>query len=108
MPSASIKNNKEYLDSLSKTPTVVLKISTSTCGPCKMMSPVFEKIADENSDDSVSFVSIVADETVELSKLAQSLGITSVPAFIIYKDEKVIDRFVGAFPAAVLKTKLGL
>ena len=43
-----IETLDEFLDEIHQVGTVVVKVSTSTCGPCKMMAPVFEKASEED------------------------------------------------------------
>ena len=56
-----------------------IKVSTTTCAPCKMMSPLFEKVSDESEEGS--FYSVEVDTvTPELAKYAQDvLNISTVP-----------------------------
>lgn len=103
-----VTTEEEFKDQIEVLGTVVVKISTSTCGPCKMMGPVFDKLSQEDFGYSPTFVSMVADSTPELSSLAQSLGVQSVPVFLVYQDSALINTVVGAFPFSTLKTKLDL
>ena len=103
-----ITTEEQFKDQIEVLGTVVAKFSTSTCGPCKMMGPVFEKWAQDDFGYSPTFLSVVADTTQELSLLAKNLGIQSVPAFLVYKDSALVNTVVGAFPLATLKSKLDL
>lgn len=70
---------------------VIVDCSAAWCGPCKMMIPVLEKIAEELSD-KVKFVKLDVDHQ---SDLARELRITSIPCLIFYKDGTEKDRVVG-------------
>lgn len=87
---------------------VIVKVSTTTCAPCKMVAPIFEKIADESEDDSVVFCSLIPSEENDTEVLARELSVSSVPAFLIYENGEIVDRFVGAHPLNKLKTLLKL
>lgn len=100
-------NSQNYSEATSKEGTVIVKVSSPTCGPCKMMAGLFDKISNENEDESVSFCAFEVNSE-EDKALARSLNISSVPAFLIYKDQQLKFQFVGAFPLNVLKSKLGL
>ena len=69
---------------------VLLDFWAEWCGPCKMMSPIVDEIADERDDIVVGKVNV--DD--ELS-LAQSFGITSIPTLLVFKNGKVYNKSVG-------------
>lgn len=101
----SVKQYEELVHALG---TVVLKVSTSTCAPCKMMNPLFDKLSEEDFGFKPIFASITADESDELTNLAKQLNINAVPSFIVFKDGTNINQFAGAFPLKVLKQKLDI
>ena len=61
------------------------------CGPCKMMSPIIEEIAEELGE-KVKVGKVNSDENMEL---AQKYGIMSIPTIMIIKNGKVTKTFVG-------------
>ncbi|MCA9835013.1 MAG: thioredoxin [Thermomicrobiales bacterium] len=63
------------------------------CGPCRMVGPVLEEIADENSD--VKIVKVNVDEN---QQYAGKLGVFNIPTMIIYKGGQPVDKLVGAMP----------
>ena len=68
------------------------------CGPCRMVAPVLEKLADElNGKVRVGKVN-VDDE----SGLAGRYGIQSIPTLLLFKDGKVVDQYIGATTRDVL------
>lgn len=73
------------------------------CGPCKMLSPVVEKVSEEV--DSVKFVGIDVDSA---ESLAIKYGISSIPCLILFKNGEEADRSVGFVPADKLKSFLGV
>lgn len=60
------------------------------CGPCKMTEPIVEDVAAE-SDAAVAKVDIDRHQ-----RIAQQLGVRSVPTFVLYEDGSVANRLVGA------------
>lgn len=74
---------------------VLLDFWASWCGPCRMLSPVVDEIAEEN--DAVSIGKINVDEQPEL---AQMFGIQSIPTLVVMKDGKPAAHSVGVIPKA--------
>jgi len=72
------------------------------CGPCKMQTPILEKIAQSDAA-GVSIMKINTDESPEL---AQKLNISSIPTLILYKNGKEVDRYIGLQSEAALLEKL--
>lgn len=72
---------------------VLLDFWASWCGPCRMVSPIVDQIADENSSIKVGKVNI--DEE---SELAQTFKVMSIPTLVALKDGKVINSTVGVQP----------
>ena len=60
------------------------------CPPCKMLSPLVEKIAEERDD--INFVKVNIDYDVEL---ANKYGVVSIPTLVVIKDGKEVDRSIG-------------
>lgn len=69
------------------------------CGPCRMMSPVVDKLAAEYADKL--FVGKVNVD--EVSELAERYSVSSIPTLILFKNGAMVDRTVGACSPAVLK-----
>ena len=81
---------------------VLVDFWASWCGPCKMLSPVIEEIAEERSDIKVGKVNI--DEPPEL---AQKYGVMSIPTVLLLKDGEEVNKSVGAVPKKVLLDLIG-
>lgn len=69
------------------------------CGPCRMMSPVVDKLAAEYADKL--FVGKVNVD--EVSELAERYSVSSIPTLMLFKNGAMVDRTVGACSPAVLK-----
>ena len=105
----NINTLQELEDTLSQTQGKhIIKISNSSCIPCKMINPFVEEFSTEYPD--VSFYSVVADTTEEAQAIGvklRSLRVSSVPTFIIL-DDSVESRVSGAFSKTKLKESLNL
>ena len=73
---------------------VLVDFWASWCGPCKMMGPVVDQIA-EDMGDSARVCKINIDEQPEL---ASQYNVMSIPTFILFKDGKEVNRTIGAMP----------
>ncbi len=72
---------------------VLLDFWAVWCGPCRMLSPVIDEIAEENDDIKVGKVNVD-----EQSSLAQKFGIMSIPTIAVIKNGQTIDTKVGVRP----------
>jgi len=73
--------------------TVLLDFWASWCGPCRMLSPTVDEIADENPQILVGKINV--DEEPEL---AQAFGVVSIPMLVVMKDGKIVNQSVGVRP----------
>ena len=72
---------------------VLVDFWATWCGPCRMIAPVIEEIAEENDDIIVGKVNV--DENPEL---CATYGIVSIPTLIAFKDGEIIAQKMGAMP----------
>lgn len=63
------------------------------CGPCQMVGPVLEEIAEERDDIIIGKVNV--DEEQEL---AAQFGVMSIPTMILFKGGEAVNKIVGAMP----------
>ncbi len=77
----------------------VIDFSATWCGPCKMLAPVLDSIADE-LDGKAKFFNIDSDENMDL---AVKYNISSIPALLILKKGEIADQQVGFKPKEPLK-----
>lgn len=72
---------------------VLVDFFATWCGPCKMMAPIIEQLADDRDDIKIGKLDI--DESMNI---AQQYRVMSVPTFLIFKNGEVVERLVGAVP----------
>ena len=83
---------------------VLVDFWATWCGPCEMMAPVLEEIADEY-DGIIKVGKVNVDEERELSI---SYNIESIPTLFMFKNGEIVDMSVGYIPKDELVKKLGL
>ena len=89
---------QEVLDSQK---TVLVDFWATWCGPCRMLSPVVDEIAQEN--DGVKVGKINVDEQPEL---ASQFGVMSIPTLMVFRDGKPVNTSVGVVPKAKILSML--
>lgn len=72
---------------------VLVDFWASWCGPCQMLLPVIEQLADEVTDAKICKVN-----TDEQSELAEQYQIMTIPTLLVFKDGKVVNKSVGVIP----------
>lgn len=79
---------------------VVVDFHAEWCGPCKMLSPVLEQLAEENQDVQIYKVNVDNEHEV-----AAKFGVRSIPTLLFASKEKS-EVFVGAPPKSLLENKI--
>lgn len=80
---------------------VLLDFYATWCGPCRMVAPLIEEIAEEHDELVVGKVNV--DEEQEL---AASFGVMSIPTLVVLKDGREYKRATGARPKAAILSLL--
>ncbi len=84
-------NNESFKEEVLNSKEVVLVDFFATwCGPCKMLGPVLEKLADEV--DTVKFVKVDVDQEEDL---AREYKVMTIPTLVVFKDGKEVKRSSG-------------
>jgi len=86
---------------IAKNGLVVADFWAEWCGPCKMFAPTYEKVAKE-LEGKADLVKV----NVETNPDASSLGISSIPTIIFWKDGKEVERLTGSLSEEAFKAKV--
>lgn len=81
---------------------VMVDFGATWCGPCRMIAPYMDQIADEYAGKA----KVVKADVDECSALAAQFGIRNVPTVLFFKNGEVVEKHVGGAPKAVFEEKL--
>ncbi|MBQ8860382.1 MAG: thioredoxin [Ruminococcus sp.] len=97
-----LKVTKEnYYEVKNSDKTVLLDFYADWCGPCRMVSPIVDEIAEENPQYLVGKINV--DEEQEL---ASAYGVMSIPTLVVLKNGEVVNKSMGAKPKAAIMAML--
>ncbi len=102
MTALNITTNNFNSEIMNSDKPVLIDFFATWCGPCKMVSPIVDQIAEENADIKVCKINID-----EQSELASAFGVMSIPTLVALKDGKEITRTVGAVPKSNILKMFG-
>ena len=81
---------------------VLVDFYADWCGPCKMMAPVVDQIAEENEDIKVGKINVDDEQD-----LAAKYGVMSIPTIGFFKNGDIVEKSVGAKPKSELLKMIG-
>ena len=94
--------NKENFNEIQTSEkTVLLDFYADWCGPCRMVSPIVDEIAEQNPQYLVGKINV--DEQPDL---AAAFGVASIPTLVVMKDGKIVNQAAGARPKAQILAML--
>ena len=91
-----------FTDETTASVPVVVDYWAAWCGPCRMISPVLEQLAEQHAGH-LKVVKVDVDANPELAARA---GAQSIPLLVVLRDGQERDRIVGALPPAALEERL--
>lgn len=98
----SVSDNEWDVEVLSSDTPVLVDFWAPWCGPCRMVAPVVDELADEY-DGKVKFVKLNTDDNIET---ASRYGIRSIPTIMVFKGGEAVDQVIGFRPKSELKKSL--
>ncbi|MEO1693271.1 MAG: thioredoxin [Cyanobacteria bacterium J06631_6] len=105
---ASFVDHNEFEQLIKDNKLVVADYTATWCGPCKVVAPLIDKLAEEYSD-RVTVVKIDIDQNKDAAK---KYGIRSIPAVLVFRDGEVVENTFGSQPyetySNILETQLRL
>ena len=81
--------------------TVLIDFWATWCGPCRMLSPVVDEVAEENPTVKVCKVNV--DEQPEL---AEQFSVMSIPTLVVLKNGQVVNQSVGVVPKSSIESMI--
>lgn len=102
-PDEPVKLNDQNFDEfIEKYDVALIDCWADWCGPCKMLEPIIEELAEEMAGE-VAFGKLDVDENGGKSG---EYGVTSIPTLLMFKDGELVDKLIGAMPKDALKQNL--
>ena len=91
-----------FKETIQNHPLVVIDCWAPWCGPCQIVAPVIEAMAQDYAG-KILFGKLNVDEN---RKVATQYQVMSIPTLLVFKNGKLIDRIVGAMPRQMLEPKI--
>lgn len=102
-PSKPVIVTDSTLDAaLNQYPLLIVDCWAEWCGPCRMIGPIIDELAKELSGRAV-FGKLNVDENMQTSN---KFRISAIPSLLVFKEGKLLDKLVGAYPKATLAGKI--
>ena len=99
--SLQIINKENFDEIINSNVPVLIDFYADWCGPCRMVSPIIEEIAEERDDVIVGKINV--DNAPEL---AERFNVFSIPTIVVLKDGEEVNRIMGARPKAQILSLL--
>ncbi|MHA6248530.1 thioredoxin family protein [Pontibacter sp. CAU 1760] len=90
--------DNDFNEVLGSNPKVVVKYYADWCGNCRLFSPKFKRLSDDEQFTDVAFVDVNAENSPEARKKA---GVTNLPFFAVFKNGELVDTLAASKEDAV-------
>lgn len=94
-----IVTDQEFPEKISSNEKVVVKYFADWCGNCRLFSPKFKRLSNDDRFEGVTFLDVNAEQNPEARKAA---SVSNLPYFAIFKDGKFVEGFSGSKEEAVV------
>lgn len=81
----------------------VIDFKAAWCGPCVMLGPIIDELAEDNPDVAIGKVDVDTE-----SEIALFYGIRNIPAILFFKDGELVDKAIGSTTKSVLQGKIDI
>jgi len=95
-------NDNDFKETIKEYPLVLVDFWAAWCGPCKMMEPVLDELAEEYQGDVV-----IGKMNVDKNQnIPSRFQVSSIPTMVLFKEGEVVDRMIGALGKEQLSQKI--
>ncbi len=94
-------NDGNFFEEVKKDKLVVVDFWAEWCMPCRMLTPILEKLEREYED--VEFAKLNTDDYPEI---AMKFGIFSIPTVLMFYKGEIVNSFVGAMPESIVRREI--
>ncbi len=100
---SEVLNDTNFEQFIKDNKNVMVDFFAEWCGPCKMLGPIIDEIAEESQDKDIKIVQLNVEESPQT---AQKFEVMSIPTIIYFKDGEVYDTTMGLMPKDQLNEKI--
>ena len=97
-----VVSDSNFKEIVQNKPFMIIDCWASWCGPCRMLSPIIDELAQEYQG-KILFGKLNVDEN---QKVAMQYQIMSIPTLLVFKKGELVDRIIGAMPKEALERKI--
>ena len=94
--------DSDFFSTVGKFPLMLVDFWAPWCGPCRMVSPAVDQLAEQYSG-RVAFGRVNVDEN---QRTAAHFGVQGIPTLMLFKDGNAVDQLVGAYPKGIIDSRI--